>query len=48
LAAEICALSGDMRAALDSAVADKMRNLTDRSGAITSYLTSQIVLAVAR
>ncbi|HXY44257.1 MAG TPA: methyltransferase domain-containing protein [Acidimicrobiales bacterium] len=48
LAAEICALSSDTRAALASAVADKLRGLTDRSGAITSHLTSQIVLAVAR
>jgi len=48
LAADICALSSDMRAALASAVADNLRDLTDRSGVITSYLTSQIVLAVAR
>jgi SAM-dependent methyltransferase len=48
LAAEIGALSRDMRAGLASAVADKLRSLTDRSGAITSHLTSQIVLAVAR
>ena len=47
LAAEIGALSRDMRVALASAVADKVRSLTDRSGAITSHLTSQIVLAVA-
>ncbi len=47
LAAEICGLSSDMRTALASAVADKLRDLTDRSGAISSYLTSQIVLAVA-
>jgi C4-dicarboxylate-specific signal transduction histidine kinase len=48
LAAEIGALLGDTRAALASAVADKLRSLTDRNGAITSHLTSQIVLAVAR
>jgi ubiquinone/menaquinone biosynthesis C-methylase UbiE len=48
LAAEIGALGRDMRAALASAVADKVRSLTDGSGAIRSYLTSQIVLAVAR
>lgn len=48
LAADVCALSSDMRAALASAVADKLRGLTDPSGAITSHLTSQIVLAVAR
>jgi SAM-dependent methyltransferase len=48
LAAEIGALRSDMRAALASAVADKLRSLSDRSGAITSQLTSQIVLAVAR
>jgi hypothetical protein len=48
LAAEIGALSTDMRAALASVVAAKLRSLTDRSGAITSHLTSQIVLAVAR
>jgi hypothetical protein len=48
LAADICALSRDMRAALASAVAAKLRGLTDRSGAITLHLTSQIVLAVAR
>ncbi len=46
LAAEIGALSSEMRGALASAVADKLQDLTDRSGAITSYLTSQIVLAV--
>jgi ubiquinone/menaquinone biosynthesis C-methylase UbiE/DNA-binding PadR family transcriptional regulator len=48
LATEIGALRPDMRAALASAVADKLRSLTDGSGAISSYLTSQIVLAVAR
>ncbi len=48
LAAEIGALRSDTRAALASAVAEKLRNLTDPSQAIVSYLTSQIVLAVAR
>jgi len=48
LAAEIRALSSELRAALASAVADRVRDLTDGSGTITSYLTSQIVLAVAR
>ena len=48
LAEEIRALSSDMRATLAYAVADKLRGLTDRSGAVTSHLTSQIVLAVAR
>jgi len=48
LAAEIGALPSDKRAALASAVVDKLQNLTDRSGAVTSHLTSQIVLAVAR
>jgi len=48
LAAEIGALPSEMRAALASAVADKLRSLTDLSGAVTSHLTSQIVLAVAR
>lgn len=48
LAAEIGVLRSGTRAALASAVADKLRDLTDRSGAITSYLTSQIVLAIAR
>jgi SAM-dependent methyltransferase len=47
LATEIGALSTDMRVALTAGVADKLRSLTDRSGAITSHLTSQIVLAVA-
>ncbi len=48
LAEEICSLSSDMRAALASAVADRLKGLTDRSGAVISHLTSQIVLAVAR
>jgi SAM-dependent methyltransferase len=47
LATEIGALSTDMRVALTAGVAEKLRSLTDRSGAITSHLTSQIVLAVA-
>ncbi len=48
LAADIGALSNDVRAALASAVADKLRGLTDPSGAVISHLISQIVLAVAR
>jgi SAM-dependent methyltransferase len=47
LAVEIGALSGDTRAVLASAVAEKLRSLTDRSEAVTSHLTSQIVLGVA-
>jgi SAM-dependent methyltransferase len=47
LAPEILDLSNDMRAALSSAVADKLRDLTDRNGAVSSHLTSQIVLGVA-
>ncbi len=48
LAAEIRVLSSEMRADLAAAVADKLRGLTDRGGAITSHLTSQIVLAICR
>ena len=48
LAAEIGALSSDMRAALTSAVADNLRSITDGSGVVTSHLTSQIILAIAR
>ena len=48
LAAEIGTLGSDERTVLSVAVAEKLRSLTDRSGAITSHLTSQIVLAVAR
>ena len=48
LAAEIDALGGDVRTVLTSAVADKLRDLTDRDGAVTSQLTSQVVLAAAR
>ena len=48
LAAEIGALSCEMRAVLAAAGAEKLQGLTDRSGTITSHLTSQIVLAVAR
>ena len=47
LAAEIGTLSSEMRAALSAAVAEKLQSLTDRNEAITSHLTSQIVLAVA-
>ena len=48
LAAEIGTLSSEERTVLAVAVAAKLSGLTDHSGAITSYLTSQIVLAVAR
>jgi SAM-dependent methyltransferase len=47
LAAEIGALSSEMRTALSTAIAEKLQGLTDSSGAITSHLTSQIVVAVA-
>ncbi|MGA2208866.1 MAG: methyltransferase domain-containing protein [Acidimicrobiales bacterium] len=48
LAAELAALSSEARAVFSSAVAGKLSSMTDRSGAVTSHLTSQIVLAVAR
>ena len=47
LATEIASLPGEKRVALTSAVADKLRSLTDASGGIASYLTSQIILATA-
>lgn len=47
LASEIAGLPTDARAALAGAVADHLRPLTDPSGAVSSYLTSQILLAVA-
>jgi SAM-dependent methyltransferase len=47
LAAEIAELSGNERTALAGAIADNLRRLTDASGAVTSHLTSQIVLAAA-
>jgi SAM-dependent methyltransferase len=47
LATEIASLPGDKRVALTSAVDDNLRSLTDASGAVTSYLTSQILLATA-
>jgi hypothetical protein len=47
LAAEIACFPGDKRTTLASAVADHLRGLTDTSGAVASYLTSQILLAVA-
>jgi ubiquinone/menaquinone biosynthesis C-methylase UbiE len=47
LATEIASLPVDNRAALASAVADHLRSLTDPSGGVASYLTSQILLAVA-
>jgi len=47
LAAEIGALSIELRAALSAAIADKLQGMIDSSGAVTSHLTSQIVLALA-
>lgn len=47
LAAEVADLPADERTALGSAIADNLRGLTDAGGAVASYLTSQIVLAVA-
>jgi SAM-dependent methyltransferase len=47
LATEIANLPGEKRVALTSAVADNLRPLTDASGAVASYLTSQILLATA-
>jgi SAM-dependent methyltransferase len=47
LATEIASLPGEKRVALTSAIADNLRTLTDASGAITSYLTSQVLLATA-
>jgi ubiquinone/menaquinone biosynthesis C-methylase UbiE len=48
LASEVDALSRGRRAVLTSAVFDKLRDLTDRESAVTSHLTSQLVLAAAR
>jgi ubiquinone/menaquinone biosynthesis C-methylase UbiE len=48
LASEVGALGSGRRAVLTSAVSDKLRDLTDRGGAVTSHLTSQLVLATAR
>jgi SAM-dependent methyltransferase len=45
VAAEVESLPGDRRVVLTSAIADNLRPLTDPSGAIASYLTSQILLA---
>jgi phage I-like protein len=47
LATELAALSGDLQGALAVAVTEKLKSLTDGSGAVTSHLTSQIALAVA-
>ncbi len=47
LATEIASLPGDKRVALNSAVADNLRSMTDASGAVVSYMTSQILLATA-
>jgi SAM-dependent methyltransferase len=48
LAPEIEALGQGMRTALTSTVNANLRDLTDRTGAVTSHLTSQVVLATAR
>jgi SAM-dependent methyltransferase len=48
LASEVDALGSGRRAVLTSAVFDKLRDLTDRGRAVTSHLTSQLVLAAAR
>jgi SAM-dependent methyltransferase len=48
LAPEIDALGNGMRTVLTSTVNDNLRDLTDRGGAVTSHLTSQVVLATAR
>jgi ubiquinone/menaquinone biosynthesis C-methylase UbiE len=48
LASEVDALGSGRRAVLTSAVFDKLRDLTDRESAVTSHLTSQLVLAAAR
>jgi len=47
LAAEIASLPGNERTALSCAIAENLRDLTDTSGAVASYLTSQILLATA-
>jgi len=47
LATDIASLPEEKRVALNSAVADNLRSLTDESGAVASYLTSQILLATA-
>ncbi len=47
LATEIASLPGDKRVVLSGAIADNLRPLTDASGAVASYLTSQILLATA-
>ncbi len=47
LATEIASLPGEKRMAITRAVADNLRSLTNASGAVESYLTSQIVLATA-
>jgi SAM-dependent methyltransferase len=47
LAAEIANLSSEKRVALTDALVDNLLSLIDESGAVVSYLTSQIVLATA-
>jgi SAM-dependent methyltransferase len=48
VAAEISGLSEEARAALSSAIYEHSKPLTDPSGAVASYLTSQVVLATGR
>ena len=48
LAPEISSLPSDKRTDLARVVADNLAGLTDKSGAVTSYTTSQIVLGSAR
>jgi SAM-dependent methyltransferase len=47
LAAEVAALDHGTRAALSTAIAARLQGQTDDTGAVTSFLTSQIVLATA-
>jgi SAM-dependent methyltransferase len=47
LAPEVSGLPGAERAALRRAIADNLSAVTDPSGAVVSYMTSQIVLATA-
>jgi SAM-dependent methyltransferase len=47
LAAEITSLPGNERTELSSAIAENLRGLTDTSGAVVSFLTSRILVAVA-
>jgi SAM-dependent methyltransferase len=45
LAAEIASLPSSKRTALTRAIADNLSGLTDASGAVASYITTQILLA---